>query len=390
MVAFLEGIPAGLRIDIDAINGALKRRQGGYGRGGRMAIEADQVEILSGLRKGVTIGSPLTLVVRNRDHRIDKAPDVTSMRPGHVDLAGCLKYATDDARNVLERASARDTCVRVAAGSVCAQLLGQIGVQSLASVVQLGATRASAMADVGLHHRGQQSWSTLAQRLSDMRRQVEASDFALLTDDEAIHTALRQQVDDARQRGDTLGGTIEVVVAGLPPGLGSHTQWDRKLDGQLAQALMSIPAIKAVEVGIGAEAGARPGSSVHDAMAFGASGVERASNRAGGLEGGITNGEVLLLRATMKPISTLMQPLPSIDLRSGKPHDAARERSDVCALPAASVVCEFAVAIPLASACLEKFGGDSMTEFLRNYEGYMQSVREMSREGRPEGGIGRA
>lgn len=371
VLATVSGLPFGHRLDLDWINSQLALRQQGYGRGGRQRVETDVAQVLSGLRHGLTLGSPLTLTVANRDHRIDLAPPVPNVRPGHVDLAGVLKIGSRDARDVLERASARETAARVMAGAVCQSLLREFQIEVVAYVIALGGVQVDAPMGAGL-----------AQVLRDptgTRGMRNAGEFATL--DRAFDRALRQAVDDARADGDTLGGTIEIAALNLPPGLGSHNQWDQRLDGRLAQALMSIQAMKAVEIGLGAACAGRRGSQVHDTIlpqtpAGGRAPFARGSNNAGGLEGGTTNGEPLVCRVHMKPISTLMKPLPSVDLSTGRAAAASTERSDVCALPAAAVVAECAVAIVLAQSLLEKTGGDSIDEVRRNLHAYIATLRQ--------------
>lgn len=369
LVVVLDGVPAGLPLSAAHINRDLARRQLGYGRGRRMAIEQDEVEILSGVRRGQTIGSPLTLLIRNRDWinwqftmSPEAEPDpalpgarrapVTRPRPGHADLAGGLKYQRDDMRDVLERASARETAARVAAGAVARTLLAALGIQVASHVTAIGTAAVSDPLDY--------DFSTIA-ALTD--------DDGVRCADPAVGAAMRAGVDAAREAGDTVGGAFEVIAHGVPVGLGSHAQWDRKLDGQLAQALMSIQAIKAVGIGRGPDVGHLPGSQVHDEILRAGDhptgtlpGLRRPTNRAGGLEGGITNGEDVRVSAWMKPISTLMAPLRSVDLTTMKEEPATIERSDVCAVPAAAVVGEAMVCLALANAALEKFGGDSMAE----------------------------
>lgn len=377
LTTIVEGVPAGLPLRAEEIDLELRRRQGGYGRGGRMRIESDRAEILSGVRFGETLGSPITLQVRNRDWENWTVPmsreavgeevddearrRVVQPRPGHADLVGVLKYRRTDARDILERASARETTVRVAAGAVARRLLAELGVSIGSHIVSLG----------GIVARPPEE---LPERLN------EASDISPVRclDPEA-EGAMIDAIDAAKREVDTLGGVFEVVARGLPVGLGSHVSWDRKLDGRLAGALMSIQAIKGVEIGLGFEAAARPGSRVHDEITFDASqrlggGYGRVRNHAGGLEGGITTGQPLVCRVAMKPISTLMQPLRTVDLRTGKPVDAIRERSDVCALPAAGVVGEAMVAIVLAQAVLEKFGGDSLAELRERWEAHIDAL----------------
>lgn len=372
LLAIVEGLPAGLPILPERIDAELRRRQGGYGRGGRMRIESDRAEILSGVRHGETLGSPISLQIRNRDWEnwtvamsatpLDEPADEETLRrvflprPGHADLVGILKYDREDARDILERASARETAARVAAGSIAKQLLEALGITVGSHVVMLGGVEARVP----------------EQLPEDLTAATEASPVRCLDPD--AEDAMIDAIDEAKRNGDTLGGVFEVVVRGLPVGLGSHVSWDRKLDGRLAGAVMSIQAIKGVEIGMGFEAGSLPGSRVHDAIVGGAVGYTRAGNAAGGLEGGITTGLPLVLRAAMKPISTLMKPLETVDIRTGERGDAVRERSDVCALPAAGVVGEAMVAIVLAGAVLEKFGGDSLRELKRNLGSYREQI----------------
>ena len=377
LVVTVDGMPADLQLDIDALNEQLRRRQGGYGRGRRMAIESDRVEILAGVRHGRTTGAPIALLIRNRDwvnwqqtmYVEPKAPEgasgasrpeVTRPRPGHADLAGAIKYGHDDVRDVLERASARETAARVAAGSLARQLLSRFGVQIASHVsgignVMLGENRTVSFAEAD----------------------AIPEDAPLRCADADVQQRMMAAIDKARDEGDTLGGVFEVIATGLPPGLGSYVQWDRKLDGRLGQALMCIHAIKAVGIGIGPEAAVRPGSRVHDEILPGANaGVPlRPTNNAGGLEGGVTNGEDVRVVGFMKPISTLMKPLRSVDLSTMSEAPAAIERSDVCAVPAAAVVGEAMVAFVLADAFLEKFGGDSIQEIERHYESTAEQVR---------------
>lgn len=376
VITVLEGIPHGLALDIPFIDAELARRQGGYGRGGRMRIEKDQVEVLSGLRGGVTLGSPITLMIRNKDHTLDKLGPLTKLRPGHVDLAGCLKYGTSDARDVLERASARETAGRVLAGAVCACLLREFGVQLFGHVLSVGAVVAEAR-DLSMGPPGLvpvEAWAAA------LRKERDASDFYAIAP--GSDPAMRAAEDEARRSGDTLGGMVEVLAFGVPPGLGSHTQRDRKLDGRIAQACLSVQAMKSVEIGLGREVATKPGSAVHDPIVKGVgpvwnpSGLTRPTNHAGGIEGGISNGMPIVVRCAMKPIATLMRPLATVDLATGIAADAAKERSDICAVPAASVVLEHALAVPLAQAWMDKFGGDSMREVRRNYDGYRAQLAE--------------
>ena len=365
LVVILEGIPAGLSLDLDAITRDLRRRQGGYGRGRRMAIESDRADILSGVRRGETIGGPIAMLIENRDwpnwqqtmhvtHEVPpdatgaKRAPVTRPRPGHADLAGVAKYGRGDVRDVLERASARETAARVAAGAVARQLLAAAGVRIASHVFILGAITVPTGPTVTFDQ---------AAALPD--------DSPLRCVDPAISQRMIQEIDRAREAGDTLGGAFEVIADGVPVGLGSYVQWDRKLDGRLAQALMSIPAIKAVGVGLGPGVASRPGSQVHDELVPDQTGahvtaIARPTNNAGGLEGGVTNGEPLRVSAWMKPISTLMKPLRSVDLTTMQEAPAAIERSDVCAVPAAAIVGEAMVALTLADALVERFGGDSV------------------------------
>jgi chorismate synthase len=374
LTALLEGIPAGLELRMDRdVDPELSRRQGGYGRGRRMQIEADRAELLSGVRLGETLGSPIAMVIWNRDWEnwttamspLPADEDVNPKalrphylpRPGHADLVGALKYDRRDVRDVLERASARETAARVACGAVAKCLLGAFGVSVGSHVVSIGSVEAGSSELPG-----------------DLNGVADASPVRCL--DETAAGRMMEEIDSAKERGDTLGGVFEVVSTGVPVGLGSYVAWDEKLDGRLAGAVMSVQAVKGVEIGLGFEGARRPGSEVHDPIVRAeekprAGGIGRASNRAGGLEGGVTTGEPLVVRGAMKPISTLRKPLGSVDLRDGSRGDAAVERSDVCAVPAAAVVAEAMVAIILADAFLDKFGGDSMSEVRRNFDGYL-------------------
>ncbi len=376
LVAILEGMPAGLAVDFDAITTQLRRRQGGYGRGRRMAIESDRAQVLSGVRHGVTTGGPIALLIPNKDWENwqrtmavegppgagvpgSDRPTVTRPRPGHADLAGVAKYGHEDIRNILERASARETAARVAVGALARQLLQQVGADIASHVVSIGAA--------GLPN-------PLA--VTFARVLAIPPDAPLQCVDEDVQRRMMAQIDEAREAGDTMGGSFEVVAHNVPAGLGSHVQWDRKLDGRLAQALMSIPAIKAVGIGVGPVVASLPGSRIHDEIlppsgsTANALGVVRPTNNAGGLEGGITNGEDLRVTAYMKPIATLMKPLRSVDLTTMADSPAAIERSDVCAVPAAAVVGEAMVAFVLADALTEKFGGDSIGELLENVRAF--------------------
>jgi chorismate synthase len=382
LVVIVEGLPAGLAIDPAVMAGDLKRRQGGYGRGRRMAIESDTAEVLSGVRKGETLGGPVALLVRNRDWTnwqntmhvgAEPPPDatgarrgpVTRPRPGRADLAGVLKYERDDMRDILERASARETTMRVAAGALARQLLGRFGIEVASHVFRIGPVGTDDPTGITF----------------EQAKQVPADSPLRCVDDDASARMIAE-IDRAKEAGNTLGGAFEVIAHGVPVGLGSHVQWDRKLDGRLAQALMSIPAIKAVGIGAGPTVAERPGSEVHDEIVLPPAGtakrdvgVHRPTNRAGGLEGGITNGEDVRVTAYMKPIATLMQPLRSVDLATGIESPAAIERSDVCAVPAAAVVGEAMVCLVLATAFLEKFGGDSIAEIEANLESARTRVR---------------
>jgi chorismate synthase len=372
LTAIVEGVPAGFAVSVEQINQDLARRQKGYGRGGRMAIERDEVRVLSGVRFGLTTGSPVTLTVENRDFKnwhkrmsIDPADrgaahPVTRPRPGHADLAGALKYHLDDIRDVLERASARETTARVAVGSLARQLLSPFGIDVLGYVVSIGATLAKAPATADLRA---------------LREAAEQSPVRVL--DREAETAIIAEIDACKQAGDTLGGVVEVVATGLPVGLGSHVQWDRKLDGRLAYALLSLQSAKGVELGLGFRAAALRGSALHDEIGYDkeAQRFLRLSNNSGGTEGGMSTGEPLRVRVAFKPLSTLMQPLRSVDIKTKEPALGTIERSDVCAVPAAAVIAETVVAFELAKALLEKFGGDSLVEITRNYEGYCKQIK---------------
>lgn len=373
LVCILEGLPHGVAVEKAAIDADLKRRQGGYGRGGRMKIEKDQVEVLAGLRGGRTLGSPLAMLVRNLDfeawtdvmHPFDppagaRSKALTRPRPGHADLAGALKLGLKDARDVLERSSARSTAARVAAGAVCKALLRACGVELLCHVTRIGDVAAPGLSP-GVD-------------LAAARAQAEASEVRCV--DDAAGQAMIAAIQAAQRDGDSLGGVVEVVAWGLPPGLGSHVEWDLRLDGRLAQAVMSIQAMKGVEVGLGFEAAARRGSRVHDPIAYEGGRFVRPTNHAGGVEGGLTDGEPVVVRAAMKPIPTLARPLASVDLETKQAFDAQKERTDACAVPAAAVVAEAAVAFVLADALLDKTGGDSLEEVRRNLDAYRDALRD--------------
>lgn len=373
-MATLTGLPAGVPVSVEAINRELWRRQQGYGRGGRMKIETDRAEIVAGVRHSHTIGSPVAIVIRNQDWQnwtqalpvedVDGAEDkrkpVTRPRPGHADLAGSIKYNFHDARYILERASARETAARVAVGGLAKALLGEFGIQVLSHVVAVGSARLTRVVE----------WEEIVL--------LSRKDEVLLgcVDAEA-EARMKDAVDEAYRTGDTVGGVFEVVAHGVPAGLGSHVTWDSRLDGRLAQAIVSMQAVKGVEVGFAAEGAASRGSKVQDTIHYdrAARRFTRGSNRAGGLEGGITNGQDVVVRGFLKPISTLRRPLESVDLETREPALAAYERSDVAVVPAAGVIGEAMVAIVLAQAFLEKFGGDSLAETRRNYDGYVAQVK---------------
>jgi chorismate synthase len=382
-VTIVEGLPAGLPVTAEAVDRDLARRMQGYGRGARMKIERDRIEWLSGVRAGETLGSPVAMLIANRDWAnwedvmAPEAADgelagelrrrrVSRPRPGHADLAGVLKYDRLDARDILERASARETAARVAAGALAKRLLDEFGVEVGSHVVTLGGVIAARPAELPVP-------------LNDA---ADRSEVRVL--DPSVEPEIVRRIDEAKKAGDTLGGEVEVVARGVVVGLGSHVSWDRKLDGRLAGLLMSIPAVKGVEIGMGFAAARQPGSEVHDAISGQAplppfpgdrrGGFRRSTNNAGGLEGGITTGEPVVARVAMKPISTLMSPLPTVDLSSGAPASAQSERSDVTAVPALGVIAEAMVALALADAMLEKFGGDSLGEMRRNYHAYVSSL----------------
>jgi chorismate synthase len=372
LVVIIEGAPAGYDIDLEAINRDLARRQKGYGRGGRMAIERDEVRVVSGIRFGRTLGSPITFIVENRDFKNwekrmsadprdrGEAKLVTRPRPGHADLAGVLKYNLEDIRDVLERASARETAARVALGSFARQLIAPFGISVLGFVARIGTVEAKMPPDISLEQ---------------LARVSEESPVRVADAD--AERAIIDEIDVCKKEGDTLGGVVEVVAPGLPVGLGSYVQWDRKLDGRIAHALMSLQAVKGVEFGEGFSAARVRGSQLHDEIGYDAAAQRftRHSNNSGGTEGGISTGEPLRVRVAFKPLSTLMRPLRSADIRTKAEAVATIERSDVCAIPAAAVIAESVVAFEIANAFLEKFGGDSFTEIARNYNGYLQQVR---------------
>ena len=364
LIALVDGFPAGVALATEPIDVELRRRQGGYGRGGRQRIESDRVEILSGIWRGASLGSPIALQVINRDYKLERLDDLKRPRPGHGDLTGAVKYL-GSIRAVLERASARETAVRVAAGGLAKQLLAQFGIDALGYVIELGGVRAEPHGET----------------LEEQRRLRDASDVYILEPDR--EDEIKTLIDQCGKEGDTLGGVVEVRVEGLPFGLGSHAQWDRKLDGRIAQAVMSVQAIKGVEIGLGFEAARRRGSQVHDAIQYDAAeresptlGFARPTNNAGGLEAGMTNGQPLVVRAAKKPISTLRKPLASINLETKEAEEASYERSDVCAVPAASVIVENVVAFEVAAALVEKFGGDSLHEMKSRWKTFHEMARE--------------
>jgi chorismate synthase len=374
LVAFLSGLPAGLAVEQTFLNRELWRRQQGYGRGGRMKIETDKVHILSGVRNGATIGSPIAILLENKDWKNwqeslpvaegdpAKHKRVASPRPGHADLAGALKYNFSEARYVLERASARESAARVAIGGLAKLFLRQLGIEVLSHVVAVGC------ADL----RKVVSWQQI-------RGLSERDEVLLNCADSDAEQQMKEEVDKVLRTGDSVGGIFEVVAHSVPPGLGTYAQWDERLDGLLASAVMSLQAVKAVEIGAGVTAASSAGSAVHDEIGYAASagfaGFTRSRNNAGGIEGGVSNGEDIVVRGYLKPISTLRRPLQSVDFASREPVKAAYERSDVCVVPAAGVAAEAMVALTLARCALEKFGGDSMTETLRNFTGYLKQVK---------------
>lgn len=368
LTAIIEGLPSGIEINEEFINRNLYRRQQGYGRGGRMKLEQDRVEITSGVRQGKTLGSPLCLVIYNRDYEnwadimstaknaIKDMKEVTRPRPGHADLAGAMKYRQQDIRNILERASARETAIRTAAGSVAMALLENFGIRINSYVASIG--------DISLTNH-----PTVTPEVMEV---VEAS--PVRCPDKAVEVLMLKAIDAAKASGDSLGGTFRVTAANIPAGIGSHVHWDRRLDANLSRAMMSIPGIKGVEIGLGFDSARLLGSKVHDGIHYNGS-FYRSSNNAGGIEGGISNGEDILITCAMKPIPTLVQPLQSVDMQSKESSPASIERSDVCAVPSASIVGEAAASLELASAFIEKFAGDSLDEMLANYNNYQAYIR---------------
>ncbi|MFN0134687.1 MAG: chorismate synthase [Phycisphaerae bacterium] len=368
LTILVEGFPADMPIDLDLINAELKRRQGGYGRGGRMRIEKDAVTFLAGVRRNVTMGGPIVMQIVNRDSRLDDTPEINRPRPGHADLAGSLKWLTTDCRNTLERASARETAGRVAAGALCKCLLRHFGIECVGFVIEVGGAKATVAADLDAN-------AIIAAR--------DAND--VYTPDATAVAAMETAIHEAKKAGDTVGGIVEVRVFGLPPGLGSCASSQDKLDGRLMQAVGSIQAFKGVEIGIGFDAARLPGSKVHDAIVYDAAqrnthnlGFARRGNNAGGLEGGMTTGQTLVVRGVMKPIATLLQGMDSVNLKTLVAERSDYERSDVCAVPAASVVAESAVTAEIARALLDKFGGDTLGEVRRAFDGYLRAARALA------------
>lgn len=358
LAAILEGMPSGLKADLKSINDQLHRRQQGYGRGGRQKIETDQVQLIGGVLKGLTTGAPVGFLLTNKDFKIDQMPDLSRPRPGHADLAGALKY-DEGIRAILERASARETVMRVAVGSLSRLLLKEFGIEIISHVIQIGAVR---ILDSDLS-------------FDEIRKKTQGSEVNCICRD--TEKKMKAAIDEARRLKDSLGGIYEVRVKGVPTGLGSHVHYERKLDGRFAQILMSKQSVKAVEIGDGLCLGSVLGSQAHDEIFYDKKkGYYRKTNHCGGLEGGMTVGSEIKVRAAMKPISTLAQPLASVNMKTKQPEKADFERSDVCAVPAGSVIAESLVAFVIADAFLEKFGGDSMTEIRRNYEGYLKQIHE--------------
>lgn len=376
LITLVEGLPAGVVVDKAFIDGELRRRQGGYGRGGRQKIETDSVEILAGVRRGRTIGSPVALQIANRDFRIDDAPPVHAPRPGHADLAGSIKWLITDCRDVLERASARETAARVAAGALCRCLLREFDIDVFGYVLSIGNVRADVDFSAGL------------KALRAARDEGDLFKDWVACPDRQAAEAMRRLIRQAKEDGDTLGGMVEARVFGCPPGLGSCAQYDMRLDARLAMAVMGVQAFKSVEIGAGRDAALLPGSRMHDEIAYDQSqagtptlGFVRSGNNAGGIEGGMSNGQPIVVRGAMKPIATLgpSRSMGSVDLRTRQPQRAAYERSDVCAVPAASVIVENVVAFEIARALLEKFGGDTMAEVCHAYEGFLSAARRPPR-----------
>jgi chorismate synthase len=362
LITSIEGLPYGTPVDLDRVNAELLRRQGGYGRGARMKLETDQAEILTGIRKGHTLGSILTLQIQNRVKNTEDLNPITRPRPGHADLAGAMKFGTQDARDVAERSSARETAARVAAGAFANAFLGLFGIRVLGYVVEIGGITSE----------------TRVEDPEELLRIREESIFYTL--DKSLDDRIRAKVDEVKQGGDTLGGIFEVRVWGAPPGLGTHAGWEDKLDGRLAQALMSVQTVKAVEVGLGLEAARRAGSQMHDEIVRSGDGkLGRSRNNAGGIEGGMTNGQPVVVRAACKPISTLRKPMQTVDLASKEEAQALYERSDVCVVPAASVIGQAVVSFEIARAFLGKFGGDTYDETRERFEEYRKRLEQYAR-----------
>ena len=358
LVSIIDGMPADLKIDEKFLNKDLARRMVGYGRGGRMKIEKDKVHIVAGTRKGRTIGSPVSILIKNKDFKINELPSIFKARPGHADLAGALKYNQPDMRNMLERSSARETAEKVAVGALCKLLLKEFGIDMLSHVLVLG--------NVGAY--------TDEMSYEQIKRAAEKTNIRCA--DKKARAMMKDEIDKAKDQGDSLGGICEVVIKGVPVGLGTYTQWDRRLDGDLAKALMSIQAVKGVEIGGGFELAFLRGSQVHDEIFYDKkNGFKRITNNAGGIEAGMSNGEYLVLRVAMKPIATLMDPLDTINVKTKKAAKAQVERADVCAVSACGVVAEAVSAYVIANAMVEKFGGDSVGEMKRNYESYIKQVK---------------
>ncbi|MEN1679085.1 MAG: chorismate synthase [Planctomycetota bacterium] len=364
LLALVDGFPAGVTLDMEPINDDLRRRQGGYGRGGRQRIETDKVHVRTGIWQGVSLGSPIALEVVNKDYKLERMEELPRPRPGHADLTGSIKHL-GGIRPILERSSARETAVRVAAGGLAKLLLAEFGIQTIGYVVELGGERIEPIEGT----------------IEELRAEREKSIvYGLNTERDAD---IKQLIDKTRKAGDTLGGIVEVRVDGLPFGLGTHAQWSTKLDGRIAQAVMAVQAIKGVEIGMGFEMARKPGSQVHDPIHFDESqrnspnlGFTRPTNNAGGLEGGMTNGQPLVVRAAKKPISTLAKPLASVNLGTKEPQEASYERSDVCAVSAASIIVENVVAFEIAAALVDKFGGDSLQEMQARYDLFLKMARE--------------
>lgn len=365
LTTIIDGLPAGIPISSEYLNSQLNRRRKGFGRGDRMLIESDQGVFTAGIRHGFTLGSPVCIYIENKDHA--NWSEVTKPRAGHADLPGMLKYGHHDARNILERASARETAARVAAGAMCKSMLSEFGIEIFSYVVSIGNVSLNSeledMADINIPAN------------DELKKMIESSPLSCFNDD--TEKKMMAEIELAKSEGDSLGGTIKLIISGLPIGLGSHTQWDRKLDGALAAAIMSIQAVKAVEIGLGFKAATMRGSSVHDEIILKNGKIGHKTNNAGGIEGGISNGENILLKFVMKPIPTLHSPLNTIDMKTGKAAKASVERSDVCAVPAAAVVGEAMAAFVIANFLIEKLGGDSMKELKRNFEAMTKAQNDM-------------